>query len=214
MLALSYLIAKKILKILNDKCDPKRYLTEYDSFYLIKKSDINRRPGNILNRYAALVNLGKYDEAHLAIESIPTPEKVKGKQYALLYYINAAHQDIFDGKFEEAREKLDIAMNIEMPEKYRDIYLTAIKRNEATILRKQGYLTESRKLYNELLQREPNRMNIVNYIFALGLIDVKEQKYDDAKSAFEKVIAEGNKLYTVTLAKQELEKLLNGLYYR
>ena len=193
--------AFRINNILTDECDPEKFLTEYDSFYNINRS-FDR-----INRYSAVINLGKYDEARQIIESAPPPETEKSKNYALLYYINAANLNIFDGKFEEAQQKLDYVKNLELPPKDKSFSINAIDGNEVELLRRQGHLVESRRLLNELLQRKIPKISVLSCVFALGLISVEEQKYDEAKAAFRKVIDEGNKLYKVTLAKQELDKI-------
>jgi tetratricopeptide (TPR) repeat protein len=198
----------KVLKILVDECDPEKYLAEYDCFYKVKAETMNKSPVHYINRYAALTALGRYDEARQIIWSAPTPEIVNKPYYYFLYYINSAHLDINDGNIIMAQQKLDYVKTLKISPKYQSIVENAIDGNIAEILRKQGYLTESRMLLIEILQREISKINMLNCIFDLGLIDVYEQRYNEAIAAFSRVINEGNKLYLVTLARQELEKIL------
>lgn len=206
---LGHAFSVKLSKILIDECDPEKYLVEYDRFYKITANSINSHPTHYVNRYSAFTSLGKYDEARQIIESVPAPNIVKNQIYDALYYVNSANLHIFSGNFEEARQKLDCVRNMKIPKKHQSVFMNSVDGNEAEMLRKQGRLRESRKLFNELLQRETHKKSILNCVFALGLIDIEEQKYDEAKMAFKKVMEEGNKLYIVTLAKQELEKIQN-----
>ena len=208
---LNYFIARlfsvKLLKILTNECDPDRYLSEYDSFYKISDKSMNKHPIYFVNRYSGLIYSGRYTEARQTMENAPAPELVNKQAYYPIYYVNAAHQNILDGNYDDARQKLDYIRNLKLPKKHQSIFINAIDGNEAEILRKQGHLPESRALLNEVLSRKIYKLNRLVCIFALGLIDVDEQKYNDARTAFSYVIAEGNKLNLVVLAKQEVGKI-------
>jgi len=198
--------SNKILKILTDECDPERYLAEHDCFH-IGSGKRKGHPIHHANRYAAFVNMGRFDEARIIMETLPSPESIKKPFYDALYYVNSAHLSIIDGNYEEARKKLAYVRNIKLPKKIQSILINCADANEAEILRKQGYLTESRRIFNDVMLRETQKYHLLAIVFYLGLIDIEEQAYDEAEKAFKRVIQEGNKLYIVTLAKQELKKI-------
>ena len=208
-LILRYVYSAKILKILFDECDPVKYLMEHDSFHKPNTGSLKIQSLNYLNKYSAYTYLGEFDFARQIILSSPPPEIVKSQLYAALYNINAAHQDIIDGDYEKARQRLEYVRNMKMPKNIRMTYAFAIDGNEAAILRKQGHLEESRKLYSSVLQRAVHKIYILNCTYALGLIDIEEQKYDEARTAFTKVAEEGNKLYIASQAKQALLSMTN-----
>ena len=178
---------------------------EYDSFHKPNKGSFKVQSINYINKYYAYNCLGEFDSARHIILSSPPPEIVKSQVYAAMYNINAAHQDIVDGNYEKARQKLEYARNLKIPKNSRKAFADAIDGNEATILRKQGHLEESRKLYNTLLQKAKHKIRILGCTYALGLIDIEEQKYDEARTALTKVAEEGNKLYIASQARQTLE---------
>lgn len=212
-LILNWVFAVKIVNILNEECDPEKYLFEYDKFYRPDKSNINY-PLHCLNKYAGLCEAGRYDEARRIINPVSLQEIGKKVKDVLLYYINTLHLNIIDENFEEAQENLEeIQKHIDgisgqrLSEKKRTLFINSIDSSKAEMLRKQENLTGSRELLNELLQGDMSKRATLHCVFTLAQIDIAEQKYDDAKIALERIIAEGNKLYIVALAKEELEKI-------
>lgn len=197
----------KIFKILTEECDPERFISEHDKI-IASSEQANLNVFHLSARFNAFSAMGSHDQAKSMLDLINCESELN--YVKALYYINLACFYLNTDNFEEAKKCYSYLTALELDEIWTLITEPIIKAVVAGIKFQEGNLKESREIFNGLLRTQQimsSKAFYLNCIFDLALIDIAEQKADDARIGLEKVIQEGNKLHIVTLAKQELEKL-------
>jgi len=210
-LYMSFVFGKIIANILNKKCDPEKYLVEYEKCYKPRKG---RRiyPAHCLNIFSGLIETSNYGEALNIINSISEQDFEKTPNYILYYHLNAAQSCLVDNRLEKAQFHLDEAKKILAIKRWLSRYnkriaFVSFDYCSAELLFKHDNVEDSRELLTSLLNGKLDKLIRLHCEFLLALIDIREQKIESAKSALQRIILEGNKLYLVNQAKEELDRL-------
>ena len=138
------------------------------------------------------------------------PGNLKGQPVFLIpYYINSCcvALELDNVKVAECYLGLAEGLIVRIKGKALRVLSESIRSCRAEILRINGELNESKRIFTELLQSKPVKFNRLSYLYNLALIEFELNNNDIAKQYFDEVIRDGNKLYTVSLSKQKLSEL-------
>lgn len=199
---------KKITNFLIEECNPDAYLSEYDKYYGLS-SDSKLTPYHALNKSAGFLSQGNLNRTVDSLNHIE-PSNLKGQLGFLIpYYINSCCVALEQNNLKIAECYLGLAEELAAKLKGKTLRVLneSIRACRAEILRINGELSESKKIFTELLQSKPVKLNRLSCLYNLGLIEFELNNRDIAKQYFDEVIRDGNKLYTVSLAKQKLLEL-------
>jgi len=195
----------RINRILTTECDPERFLSQYDRFYRInarKEKQVRFQ----YRRIIALTHLGQDQVAEESFDKVTKPVTTSNKTWYLAYRDLELYFLVKAKKFEEAKKLMD-ELDANLTDKDKQKYKIALKNQQAAYLMETGELKESREIYQELLAIKTSKLNTMVYRYRLGKIEMWLHDYQQARLAFERVIAEGNKLYLVTEAKEALQEI-------
>lgn len=207
----SYRRNKKIISLLNDQCDPDAFIAQTQ-----RQLDKFQHRGNIpyvllqcLNLGAGLSAAGRNQEALAAIQFDAALIKSDrfGRLMRLTYHQNHFACFISLGMLDHARQALlwlndaiDAEKDSKLLEKLRRWYKNDYYRYEM----ENGRFDGTEAVFQEMLERAENNYHRVLAMYTLGLVHEHYGRPDKAREAFEYVLAHGNKLHVVTLAKQRL----------
>lgn len=197
---------KSFLKILDEKCDPERYLE-----VMIKQKKRFKRDKKMVN-YAefncavSYMLLGKSQEAKDCMLGIDTDLFFTNKKNAIIYVIDLVlcyyelgeiekAESLYQENFEKLQDiKFGLEKNVEILSGVRYYYL------------KQ--LDQSYEVLESLLTSELSTRLYLGVLFYLAKMDQQKGDVQLAKERFHKVAEEGNKLWIAQEAKQILNNQL------
>lgn len=210
----SYRRNKKIISLLNDQCDPDAFIAQTQ-----RQLDKFQHRGNIpyvllqrLNLGAGLSAAGRNEEALAAMQFYAALIKSDrfGRLMRLTYHQNHFACFISLGMLDHARQALlwlndaiEAEKDSKLLEKLRRWYKNDYYRYEM----ENGRFDGTEAVFQEMLERAENNYHRVLAMYTLGLVHEHYGRIEEAREAFEYVIAHGNKLHAVTLARQHLETL-------
>ena len=70
-------------------------------------------------------------------------------------------------------------------------------------------LMKARKIYTDVANMAPTKLNVVRAMYELALIDIKEKRYDDALVKLKRVSEHNNSLYIVRRSKEIIDMYNN-----
>lgn len=202
---------KDFANILDEKCDPEKFIeiqNELLKMYSLKKY----KHYKMITKANGLFFAGKYDDAISLLLLIDIKKPKLSIEYSTYYYYILSRV-YFEKKeianFLETKkyiEELILLSNLKIStQKYINIH---IKNNNARFLFINNDFENSKKIFEELLnEATAKRLKVIN-TYMLACIDLKQGSVEEAKTKFNYVVRNGNKLFYVTLAKEELEKLM------
>lgn len=193
---------QNIYGILDEECDPERFLSLYDEEKHQSKSDAHWILTK-LTRADAFTALGNFEKAKNIYDYIE-PNNIESDELRAMYYLNLSDLHVHTNNIEEAKKSLSYAKSYDYNTAN---FKAAAKFVDADIKRKEGNLRESRAIFTELSELKQSKRFHLDCIFRLALIDASERKIEAAQQKLRKVKAEGNKLRIVSLAEIGLKKL-------
>ena len=197
----------KIQKILNEECDPNRYLAEWAKYENYKRSK-SYKAAHLLNRSSALVNQGKYDEALRLIETI-APAGLNNV-WKIIYFNNLMLVFLYTNELAKAKEYWNHLYTAKTPAnlvatlEYNLMYADLMHFNPSDENRKL-FIEKTEKIFSTN-SKAPMIFKVAMH-YAMGIAHFELSDMDKAKECFTYTIENGNKLHTVTLTQQYLERI-------
>ena len=162
-----------------------------------------------LNLSAGLNAAGRFSESLAAIQfDIALIKNGRfGRMVRLTYHQNHFANFISLGMLDHARQALlwlNDAVNAEKDSKLLERMRRWYKNDYYRYEMENGRFDGAEAVFQEMFDRAENTYHRVLAMYTLGLVHGHFGRLDKARKAFEYVVAHGNKLYAVTLAKQHL----------
>lgn len=209
--ALNILASKKhndVIMILQQECDPIKYLNEYYS--LTQRPVSNEiKPMIVLNLVAGYIACGDYAQAKSSLLSIDIT-KVKPEEKRL-YYCHWAKLSICEENFEEAEKNLNIAIQFAETEKINPKHLIAFETSKsickATINIEKGNFDGVEKTLEDIFNKSVLMYHKVSVKYALGKLYIKQNIKDKSVEAMKYVAENGNTLDVAQSARRYLKSI-------
>lgn len=195
---------KNMNKFLPEECDPKTYL-ELMKIDSKKASEPSSKKLFSLNICSCYLLLGEYDKAYNILKSIDINTLSHAlrwlfvTQFCNFYFYK---QDL--DKFQEYYNKFIFTDNYFENEYQNKVYLNSIKTLQIYKANFDKNLVLERELLDSTKSGLQTPMEWVNYNYSIGIIDIKEGNYHEAKEKLSYVIKHGNTTKFVNLAIQAL----------
>lgn len=199
------IVSHQISNILNIDCDPERYLMK------INKRD-KRRNRNLLhqnimeiNRSAAYMTLGDYEEADKHLKLVEEARIVKYHIIYATYMINRLGCHYERGEIEEAERLYEMDLVL-----LRLLNQSIYKSIEILIGERYFYLGHYDKSYEQLkklLNRDLNKRQYLEVLFLLAKMDLMRGEIESASKKLEKIVRLGNKLGIVKEAQEMIASM-------
>lgn len=202
---------RRISDVLFKDCDPEKY-NELTSI-LVQKTKGSTRIWRLLELSYGLLCQGKYMEARAALENIPRFEATRtGRMQSmscqlLLFMIHLGLKDLGNAEMylkEFKRMIFDINM---VKEKQRPALIKTSELAQASLDIAKGNFENAEQIFLEETQRSISNLTKVISKYTLGEIYMHYKRFEEAREAFEYIVAHGNKLYMVEQAREKLESL-------
>lgn len=196
---------KKVFELLNEACDPQRFLEEYQNFYkLTAKSKLNlKKHYHAINVSLGYLLLGQLNEAEQLLENT-TPDKLN----RFSYMINWSAIKIMQEKPDDAEKSLMLAQTISLPTQYDPLQARlALTFNQALVhyLRKEYEI--SARMITELQPEFTTKLAQLSAVYNLGLIAKETGDIQLARDYFSQVAEQGNTLFVAVKAREFLNQL-------
>ncbi|MBR3778159.1 MAG: hypothetical protein IKL13_00330 [Clostridia bacterium] len=196
------------VKMLNDRCDPHPLLAECDDQLSYVKNRGNRQLLTV-NRAAALIELGREEEALAALEALnidnPTPLPI----WRYIYYHNAALAALSCGQREKAeiyRHKAHQQAATITHKKYQDLISSSTQGlNTEMCLDAKDYDGARRILEQSSIPAGTSSQ--VNRAYQIGRLELAQGNHTVARFQLEFVVQNGNRLAIVDKARALLEAM-------
>ncbi len=204
-------ITKRINDILDEECDPEKYLAAARDLW--GKSEGSGRISYQLYLVNGLIFNGQYQEAKDILETVTKfPDSPYGKQLKAGYLyglFNIAmlqeEAEKVEAYFKEYVRSLD-EIKYEN-ERNRQAYERSVLMGRTALNVKEGIYDDAEETYLRCFKEADKKLTRIESRYGLGKIYLHFKRYDEAKDAFNYVIENGNKLHAVTLAKEQLAKI-------
>ena len=198
----------KIQKILNEECDPYKYLVELKKFENYKRSKMHENY-YALNYSAGLINQGKHGDAHEILKDINPSTLINRHKSA--YYNNLMIIFLHSKQLDKAKELWNQLYIANASKKARD----TVEYNLLVFdLMYFNPSDENRRLFIEktkqMLSLNAKKLPMITKVamqYSMGVAHFELGKIEQAKECFTYAIKNGNKLYIVELARQYLERI-------
>ncbi len=201
----------KINALLFDLCDPEAYVEGIKQ--LLAKAEKRRQMLSIqtlrINLNAGLQAAGRYQEA---LASMPDASQFKdnriGRTLRVVYHHNNFEAFFALGNMDQAQMALawlnDALGSIQGGGKQAEHFKLLGRMDEAQLAMARGCFDGAEEVMQESVDKAQNNYQRVSSMLELGRIHAHYGRTEQAREAFEYVVAHGNKLHAVTLAKQHL----------
>lgn len=201
-------IYEKLNYILDEECDPEKYIEEYVAARKLKGKEITN-PIDLYFLSLAYLDWGKEEIAKEYFDRIPRTAMEKDQLLKIACYFVVIPSMIQFGEMEGASRLLE---EIEQQDIINVKIHSATKRlvqyNRAMILANQGDTQEARERLNQLLENPDSKRSRMMFLYSLARVDETEDKLDDAIEKFETVAREGNKFVLVDESKEKINELM------
>ncbi|TYQ15147.1 UNVERIFIED_CONTAM: pentatricopeptide repeat protein [Acetivibrio alkalicellulosi] len=224
---LNTLAYKKVLRILYEECDPKRFITYCKQ--IIRQKSVTKIALEELRLHLckALLDEGNYKEAREVLNMVDgfylnESKQPKPKKNIYIYKVYILHSliaiHVCNKDFETARKVFDnmkeYIFNARILSIHHSFVMNLLTLDflyinflEGDIENQEESVELVEMLYNFDYEKASNNFERVSAMFMLGVIYVRSKKFNEAKKAFEYVATKGNKLSIVSTAKTYLEKI-------
>ncbi|MBE6626826.1 MAG: tetratricopeptide repeat protein [Ruminococcaceae bacterium] len=208
-----YVLISRADSIRNHKCDPEPLLEEVNlQLEFFKNTKYEQR---LLNARGAVLNaMGEYEKSYeISLSVLKANLKDNNHTHNVIFYGNVSSSLYKLGRYEEAHEYYSKATEeyekIKKPEEkyYHKSYIDSFR---VTDLMSKGCYREALNLIESLDKEESLSAEIVWGALKSARCYIGLGEYDKAREKLEYVIANGNKLYAVTEAKELLGTLNNS----
>lgn len=207
-LALSLYRQKKRINLLDEACDPQAFIEACERQYVITGKNKTAHMYLIIDKSAGLASLGHFEEAKALLLSLDVKKATRHKMRALVYYNNlmlcydglgdgAAAKAIYENEFTNLTYKLKNYAVIRKPILFSKFKYGAAPEDIET---RQFLVDEIRKL------KLSKRLSLHLALYE-GELAIASGDLESAKSFFNEVVTNGNKLYIVTYAQNKLNEL-------
>jgi len=199
-------LLSKAARSLNEQCDPYPFLNETEDQLSYNHSKIYETV-LLIDKCAALANLGEYQKVREILESINI-DKYAGtlSLTKFCYYNNLADVYIHFGEIEKAEvwhNKSKQIFDDIKPEKSKSIYLSVLQNNAAEIAYEKKDYDKAQELINSSVVT--NFRDSVYKALMIAKIYLAKGEKELAKRKLQYVVENGNKLYCVQIAKKMLD---------
>ena len=195
---------KRLDRILDEECDPDKYLYEFTKFHGYKKAEYPINRFNIA-RLKAFIAKGKFQEAEKALETLNLKSLKKDKNLYVDYNAGVAFLALNFGEIEKAEAYIAELIEIKGNKKCEVI----ARQLSAEALRIQNNLERARAAFNSLALAKRPKKDVLSGRLAVAYIDKAENYPESAMKNFEIVAREANRLYVRELARNELKTAVN-----
>lgn len=202
---LKQLLMKQTLNILFTECDPYRFLDEAEMFLNSEKNKAMKL--NFLNwKLIGLRNCNNADEAEKVQKEMESKFNDKmPKGLKATFAVSFTSHYIFKNEFSQAEEWMKKAEEISKDKSFKlhetkRIY-KAIQMNRCQINILMSKFEGCEEKLKETIEFETRKSNLIAARYLLGKLYFKQKRFDEAKTEFEFVIENGNKLLEVEEAQ-------------
>jgi tetratricopeptide (TPR) repeat protein len=204
---------KKVNNLLSQQCDPDAYIEETQK--LLDKATKRGQTASIsvfrINLNVGLVAAGRFEEA-LAV--MPDPTLFKNDRTGRVSRVTFHHNNFVTllalGNMEQAALALahmHDSLNVLKGDKLYEMALHHSQLDDIRFEMMNGHFENAEKTYRNVVDKAKSNIERVSAMLRLGETYQHYGRNGEAREAFEYVVAHGNKLYAVTLAKQHLASL-------
>lgn len=202
---------QRITNILNNECDPERFLAEIDKLQKIKNKEVYTTYMT-LNKVCALENMDRAQEAKGILSSITSfaTSRLGRLNQAMHLYLTAWVQiDLEDitGAENAIMQLKTFTGSKKLPQKAGETVRMEYEKLAAALEILKGSFEGAEGNCKSLFERATTELSRLDAKYYLGKTYLYYGKTNKAREAFQYVIDHGNKLHMVTKAKKELEKL-------
>lgn len=200
----------KYMNVLNEELDPEKFIKLTESEY---SENRNRRYRNYMrmNFCAGYSSLGEFEKAYEYLSEIDFSKRnAFRKQDMIMYYFNKA---LLLDSLEREEEAKEVYEKNLLNEKKKFTNNKKINEINALIDSLEGFLfyKDDNEKMIEILSKILREIKVKRYVIAmkheLAVCKEKIGEIYEAKSLYEEVAREGNKLYIVNEARKKLEIL-------
>ena len=203
-------ILNKAVKLQNEQCDPNPFLEIIERQLSIVKSKSYQQL-LLINKAAALRDLGRFDEVFSILSSINIDQyNTTLPLTKIVYYNNLTDILIINGEYFQANiwhsKMMQMISDLKANEKQKKQLNEIPVLNQAELFIAGNNFSEAERLINGLPESISNRQRISKCLIYAKLL-IKQNRKDEAEEYLQFVIDYGNKLYDATEAKQMLEQM-------
>lgn len=198
------------MNILDNELDPEKFIELTENEYNKNK---NKKYRNYmkLNLSAGYSSAGKIETAYEKLKEVDLSKKLYRKQDKILYYYNEALILNALGKKEEAIETYNKELSeeiekIEKRKKNSEIY-NLVKALEGMLFHENDN-EKMIEILNEALKKTKTKRQNLGLKHLLAAYKEKAGKIEEAIELYKEVAENGNKLYIVQEAREQLKKLI------
>jgi len=207
-LALDNKFLKDFIAIYDEGCDPKLALEIMNRSQEQKTSLLNYWAVFKYCKANFLLALGRYEESRQVVEVLKSKKKMKKMplQYCLLQFAyHESNKDLESAlKVLDRAKKLVLVGESKIKEQSRIDYMMSIMETSIAILQKDYVKAKELLLYT--LETRTEMAAKVSCQYNLGYIAIQLDHLEEAKERLQYVIANGNTLHLVKLAKELMDE--------
>lgn len=197
-----------IIEIMNEECDPYQYIAQILPLTQQKLNN-NTRVLILLYLASGYINAGDLNQAKMVlsdIAKIPAYNKFNLANISNLWtalYLN--ENDLKNAQL--ALADLWNFLNLQKSNKVKYQFTKIYNRQAAVFNILSNKLEGVEEVFNTQLKSIESALEKNSLYYNLALLYIKQNRVDEARQALQFVIANGNKLHLVTLAKEKLAQL-------
>ncbi|GAA0720027.1 hypothetical protein GCM10008905_08790 [Clostridium malenominatum] len=200
---IGYMRNKKRMDLLEEECDPERFLEAIEKQRDIVGKKIKYNTYLNIDKAAGLIVMGEFQKAKELLLSIDKTYLSAKNGTLLIYTLNLLSclyelgevsyaEEIFENEvplLSPVNQRMTLAMKLLVAERF--LFLNRYE--------------ESREKFQELLNDKLSKRVRISVLYNLAIIDEETGDMDSAQKRYREVVDKGNKLWIVTEAKKRLK---------
>ncbi len=195
----------KIIQILQNECDPIKYLNIYYPLTQ-KKVSKNLKTFLLLNLSAGYISVGDYAQAKNVLSSIDL--KKSKPMNNIMFHLHLTSLNINEGNIEQAEKAIDYASNLISTTKISSAQIETLNRIRnlyvARIKTENGYFDGVEQTLLGLIATSESMNETVSAKYALAKLYIKQNRTDEAIKEMSFVAENGNTLFIAQKAREFL----------